>query len=81
VSSAGYVQCGEDLGPEYSPPVCRRRAGHNTVCSPQLDPGGERFNDAWAEYFVAHPEVLASWNHQNGYWPPGYGEQEELRSA
>lgn len=25
---------------------------------------------AWAEYFAAHPEVLASWAHQNGYWPP-----------
>ena len=27
------------------------------------------FEQAWAEYFARHPRVLASWNHQNGYWP------------
>lgn len=27
---------------------------------------------AWAEYFAAHPDVLASWAHQNGYWPEGH---------
>lgn len=25
---------------------------------------------AWESYFAEHPEVLASWAHQNGYWPP-----------
>lgn len=25
--------------------------------------------EAWEEYFEAHPEVLASWRQQNGYWP------------
>jgi hypothetical protein len=24
---------------------------------------------AWAEWFARNPEVLASWAHQNGYWP------------
>ena len=24
---------------------------------------------AWRDYFRDHPEVLASWRHQNGYWP------------
>jgi hypothetical protein len=24
---------------------------------------------AWQRYFAAHPEVQASWAHQNGYWP------------
>lgn len=36
--------------------------------------------EAWADYFAKHPEVLASWAHQNGYWPYGYtpdGIQEE----
>lgn len=31
---------------------------------------------AWAEYFEEHPEVQASWNHQNGYWPPGHVNEE-----
>lgn len=36
---------------------------------------------AWDEYFAEHPEVLASWSHQNGYWPPtrdGDDEEYEL---
>ena len=36
--------------------------------------------EAWAEYFAANPEVLASWRHQNGYWPedsdPAEGDEE-----
>ncbi|MGA5598359.1 hypothetical protein ACPCSE_29415 [Streptomyces cellulosae] len=70
VSGAEY--CGKDLGSQYSPPTCRRLPDHGGVCSPAPDRGSKEFNDAWAEYFVAHPEVLASWNHQNGYWPPGH---------
>ncbi|WP_428957887.1 hypothetical protein [Streptomyces sp. cg35] len=30
------------------------------------------FEEIWAEYFAAHPEVLASWRHQNGYLPEDY---------
>lgn len=26
-------------------------------------------DQAWAIYFANHPEVLASYGHQNGYWP------------
>jgi hypothetical protein len=40
--------------------------------------GDPEFDRIWAEYFAAHPEVLASWSHQNGYLPPGYGESPEL---
>lgn len=29
----------------------------------------ETFEEAWARHFAEHPEVLASWRHQNGYWP------------
>lgn len=75
--SSAYVFCGEDLGREHPPHTCRRRDGHNTVCSHRVDRGSERFNDAWAEYFAEHPEIAASWNHQNGYWPPGYGEFDD----
>jgi hypothetical protein len=28
--------------------------------------------EAWELYFAEHPEILASWAHQNGRWPPGY---------
>ncbi|QDN94977.1 hypothetical protein FNV58_01195 (plasmid) [Streptomyces sp. RLB1-9] len=79
---SGYVSCGKDLGREHPPHTCRRRHGHNTVCSHAPDLSTDRgFNDAWAEYFAAHPEVLASWAHQNDRWPPGYGDQKELLSA
>lgn len=26
-------------------------------------------DEAWAVWFAEHPEVLASWGHQNGRWP------------
>jgi hypothetical protein len=65
--------CGEDLGREHPPLTCRRRPGHNTVCSPNRDRGSEAFADAWAEYFDQHPDIAASWSHQNGRWPPGHG--------
>ena len=29
---------------------------------------------AWETYFTAHPEVLASYAHQNGGWPDGVEE-------
>lgn len=25
---------------------------------------------AWDEYFERHPEILVSWAHRHGYWPP-----------
>ena len=28
------------------------------------------FERAWREYFLANPDVLASWGHQNGRMPP-----------
>lgn len=40
--------------------------------------GDPEFDRIWAEWFAAHPEVLASWSHQNGRLPPGYGEAPEL---
>lgn len=73
-SESGY--CGEDLGRDEPPHTCRRREGHSTVCSHIRDRGAEAFNDAWAEYFAKHPEILASWGHQNDRWPPGYGEEQ-----
>lgn len=27
------------------------------------------FEEAWKRYFVNHPEVVASWGHQNGRMP------------
>lgn len=27
---------------------------------------------AWDEYYLANPEVIASWNEQHGYWPDGH---------
>lgn len=33
--------------------------------------------EAWEQYFAAHPEVQASWRHQNGYWPEGMDPDEE----
>jgi hypothetical protein len=79
VTTGGYVYCGKELGRDEPPYTCRRHAGHGTVCSHVHDRSGERrFNDAWAEYFAAHPEVLASWSHQNGRMPSGYGEIEEV---
>ncbi|MCX4799602.1 hypothetical protein OG497_37745 [Streptomyces sp. NBC_01242] len=35
---------------------------------------GETFEEAWERYFDAHPEILASWRHQNAYWPMGYDD-------
>jgi hypothetical protein len=29
---------------------------------------GQTWQQAWDLYFVNHPEVLASWGHQNGRW-------------
>lgn len=35
------------------------------------DEGSEAAREAaWAVYFAAHPEVLVSWAHRHGYWPP-----------
>lgn len=33
---------------------------------------------AWADYFRAHPEVVASWGHQNDRWPGGDPRREVL---
>jgi len=30
---------------------------------------GMTFEEAWQDYFERHPEVLANWGHQNGYFP------------
>jgi hypothetical protein len=35
------------------------------------DDGDESFEEVWRQYFAAHPEVRASWRHQNGYLPMG----------
>lgn len=32
------------------------------------------FDETWSAWFEAHPEVLASWRHQNGYLPMGAGD-------
>lgn len=37
---------------------------------------GLSFEDAWEEYFEAHPETLAAWSHQNGYMPMGYRSED-----
>ncbi|MET9388411.1 hypothetical protein ABZY09_47515 [Streptomyces sp. NPDC002928] len=58
-----------------------RRPGHNTVCCRVRDRGTERFSDVWAVYFADHPGIAASWNRQNGYTPPGYGESLEFDST
>lgn len=76
--SSEYFHCGADLGRKHPPFTCNRRVAHNGRCSLAHDRGSEEFDSAWAEYFAAHPEILASWNHQNGYWPPGHVKNEEL---
>jgi hypothetical protein len=34
--------------------------------------GDPEFDAIWAAWFAEHPEVLASWRHQNGYLPADY---------
>jgi hypothetical protein len=36
--------------------------------------GDPEFDAIWAAWFEEHPEVLASWRHQNGYLPADYEE-------
>ena len=36
----------------------------------------ERRKAAWAAYRDKHPEVLASWDEQNGFWPPAEGSED-----
>lgn len=72
-----YDYCAAQLDREHPPFTCRRRRGHNTVCGHIKDRGDTRYADAWAEYFAAHQEILADWEHQNGYWPPGHIEEIE----
>ncbi|MDQ1041544.1 hypothetical protein QFZ75_008046 [Streptomyces sp. V3I8] len=41
---------------------------------------GETFEEAWARWFAENPKVLASYNHQSGYWPYEPPEQPEATS-
>lgn len=40
---------------------------------------GETFEEAWARWFKDHPEVRASWSHQNGYWPENSDGEPDSR--
>jgi hypothetical protein len=48
-----------------------------SYCDADEDEPGyeEQRQAAWKVYFDAHPEVRASWSHQNGGWP--YNDEDE----
>lgn len=78
--TAEYFYCGATLTrPTTWTRTCNRRVAHKGSCSPHLDRPhmSDTFNDAWAAYFAARPEIQASWNHQNDRLPPGWGLDDD----
>ena len=78
--SSEYFYCGATVDPESAPTyTCNRRVAHKGQHSPHRDRPhqSDTFNDAWAAYFAAHPEVQASWSHQNDRMPPGHGFDDD----
>ena len=54
-----------------------------SVSDDSVDPSvleAER-QEAWAEYYRAHPEVRDSWSHSAGYWPLSSRRLERWRMS